>query len=85
MIKMTSYQRDPQNLDNVLATIEYDINGVPQTPFNIDAPMVSVEPMNTDEIKDFIRGKVAKERGDALWTSIDSKLSGIQDEDLEAP
>jgi hypothetical protein len=85
VIKLTNFERDPQNPDNVIATIEYDINGVDQAPFNIDAPMATIEPLTIDQIKDFVKGQVATQRGDALWAAVQGKLNPIKNVDLEAP
>lgn len=74
---------DQQNLDNTRVTILYDINGVTQPEFTIDAPMETIISMSLEQIRDFIIARVAEERGTELWTAVQSKLNPYINADLE--
>lgn len=85
VIKLTGFIRDPQNGDNVVATIEYDIAGQMQSPIQRDAPMETINGMSLNQIKAYIISQAQIERGDQMWTSIQTKLNPMLNVDLEAP
>jgi len=84
MIKITGVERDQGNLDNALVTVSYDIGGVAQPDFVIDADMQMIMGYDLAEIKDYILEKVAEQRGSELWASVENKLNPYVGVDLEA-
>jgi hypothetical protein len=84
VIKIKSYERDALNPSNVLVTIEYDIDGVIQPTFVIDAPMVTVVNSTLVQLKSYIIDKVEEQRGTQLWGDTQTKLDPWIDVDLEA-
>lgn len=84
MIKIVSFERDLANLDNARVTVSYDINEVVQPDFTIDAPMTVIMAATLQEIKDYMLGKVAEQRGTQLWGEVQNRLNPYVGVDLEA-
>jgi len=84
MIKVTAVNRDGNNPDNAIFTVEYDVNGVGQPLVYMDYPMQNVVSDSPLEIKDKVLFFVAGERGDELWSQVVSKTTPYINVDLEA-
>lgn len=84
MIKIVSFERDMVNLDNARVTISYDISEAVQPDFTIDAPMETIMTASLQEVKDYILGKVAEQRGTELWSAVQARLQPYVGVDLEA-
>lgn len=84
MIKVTAVNRDGNNPDNVIFTIEYDVNGVDQPTIYMDYNMQDIVSDTPAEIKQKVLDFVAVERGDALYAQVVSKVTPYLGIDLEA-
>lgn len=76
-VKRIGYQQD-----NVVTEVEYDLDSEIYG-FTVYAKVLQVAKMTVDEIKDYIRGKVAAERTSKVKQLVDSKLVPLIDVDIE--
>ena len=83
MIKIMGFERDMANLDNLLVTLSYDINGVVQPDFVIDVNMQTVARSTLNEAKNYILAKVAEQRGTTLYEEVKTKLQPYVGVNLE--
>ena len=84
MIKVTAINRDGNNSDNSIFTVEYDVNSVVQPLVYMDYAMEDVVTDTPAEIKDKVLAFVATERGDELWSQVETKVTPYLNVDLEA-
>ena len=84
-VKLTQYERDPQNGDNVLMSIEYDNPKGSGTMSGVvkDLNMGTMDGMTNPEVRDWILAEVAIERGDELWNQTDNRLNPYLNQELE--
>ena len=68
--------------DNVQLTVEYDLEGKTHV-MTLYAKLIQVYKMNDEELKEYVRGRVASERASRLRELVEMKLSSIIDVDLE--
>lgn len=79
----TQIVRDTQNPDNTIITIEYDVNGVMQAPIQMDYDMETLNDDSLQDIKDKIVAYAKVERGDALWSAVQNKVTPYLGNDIE--
>ena len=84
-VKPTTFERDPQNGDNGIFTIEYDIGGAMQPDAKMDYPMQDIVDDAPATIRDKIMAYIGVLRGDNLWAQASSKVTPYLGTDLEAP
>ena len=84
MIKVTANNRDGNNPDNAIFTIEYDVNTVLQPTVYMDYPMENIVLDTPVEIKQKVLQFVATQRGDELWGQVERKITPYIGIDLEA-
>jgi len=84
-IKLVSYQRDPQNGDNIQITVDYDnpYGSGTMYQFTYDMNMATMDAMSNAQLNDDLKARVAVERGDQLWSNLDNRLSGFVNQELE--
>lgn len=83
VIKVTQIVRDPNNSDNAILTVEYDINAVLQAPRDMDYPMQDIMAQSAQDIREAINDWVDVQRGDDLWTSVEAKVAPYIGQDIE--
>ena len=84
MIKIIAVNRDGNNSDNTIFTVEYDINGVIQNHVFMDYQMEAIMTDTLQMIKQKVLDFVAVQRGDVLWSQVLSKVTPYIGVDLEA-
>lgn len=83
VIIVTQVVRDPNQIDNAIFTVEYDINGVMQAPRNMDYSMEDIMSQTSQQIREAINDWVGVQRGDDLWQSVEQKVTPYIGQDIE--
>ena len=76
-VKSIAYQQD-----NVLATVEYDLNNETYS-FTVGTKLSQVAAMTVEEIKAYIVSRVQSERAAKLRMLVEERLNGLIDVELE--
>jgi len=76
-VKNIAYQQD-----NVLATVEYDLNNETYS-FTVGTKLSQVAAMTVEEIKAYIVSRVQSERAAKLRMLVEERLNGLIDVELE--
>ena len=76
-VKSIAYQQD-----NVLATVEYDLNNETYS-FTVGTKLSQVAAMTVEEIKAYIVSRVQSERAAKLRVLVEERLNGLIDVELE--
>ena len=76
-VKSIAYQQD-----NVLATVEYDLNNETYS-FTVGTKLSQVAAMTVEEIKAYIVSRVQSERASKLRVLVEERLNGLIDVELE--